>query len=610
MHSGHQVFISYDRDDAALARHIRERLVEAGVRSWMDAFDIPPGANWPEAIDRGLEESDIVIGILTPSALASRNVRNEWDWAIENHKQLVLVRTAPCVLPHRYVSINLIDAPSGDLDATVEQIVRATGIVEGARPVSAMPRTRYARSGEVSIAYQIVGRGPVDIVMVPGFISHVEHYWQDARAARFLDRIASFSRLILFDKRGTGLSDRVAIAPNPEARMDDIRAVMDAAEAGSAILLGMSEGGCMACLFAATHPDRTRGLIVYGAYATDVWKPDYTWAPPIDVRRRQIEEQARTIHQDWGTLEAAAAFLHALAPSAQTDTRLQQWVAALHRDGASPGAAIALLRMNLDLDIRPVVPAIRAPALVIHRTGDRMCSIEGGRYIAGKIPGARLVELPGDDHLPWIGDMDGIIDAIAAFSGAGMRPAASAAETELVLATFLTVMLPSAPDADPAVREAVTAAQRLIEEARGRRLDTRECFLTATFDGPVQAIRCAVAVATSLEARGVSPRVGLHTGQTLPGTSDCLAAGIASEAARTAAPGEVLVTQTVKDLVADSGIAFVNRGRHVFTGLPEAWSVHAVNRSAAQAWEIAPAGQIDATRPFQEVSSPSRRRAN
>jgi pimeloyl-ACP methyl ester carboxylesterase/class 3 adenylate cyclase len=550
MDAQHQIFISYHRDDADLARRIREHLVARGARTWMDAYDIPPGAYWPDAIDRGLEESDIVIGILSSSALTSRNVKNEWDWAIENQKQLALVRTEQCVLPHRYVSINLIDV-----------------------------RVRYARSGDISIAYQVVGDGPIDIVMVPGYISHVEHIWRDARFVRLLDRLASSSRLILFDKRGTGLSDRIASAPLPEDRMDDIRAVMDDAQSESAVIFGQSEGASIACLFAASHPDRVRGLIIFGGYATDVWKPDYTWSPTLDERIEQIETEAQFIHQGWGTLEGAAAFLHRLAPSARDDPSMQQWLAKLQREGASPGAAIALQRMNLDLDVRHVLPTIRMPALVIHRTGDRMCHVEGGRYIAKAIPDARFLELPGEDHLPWIGDVEPVVDAIEEFLRERIRPA-SVHEAESVLATFLFVDF-SDPGGDATAQEAARAAARhLIGESRGRCIDVPGPALVASFDGPVRAIRCAGTVRALVDELGTEGRFGLHTGETVLGSEavESLPIQVAREVAQMASAGEILVTQTVKDLVAGAGTAFADRGSHTFSSLSEAWKVHAVEQ--------------------------------
>ena len=284
------------------------------------------------------------------------------------------------------------------------------------------PETRYARSGDVHVAYQAVGGGPLDLVLVPGFVSHVEEWWEEPLCARFFERLASFSRLLLFDKRGTGLSDRVAAVPTLEQRMDDVRAVMEAAGSQRAAVLGISEGGAMSALFAATHPERTAALVLYGTFAAFS-----SWVPTP----QQLEHFLRAIDETWGTGRSLPHF----APSVADDPRFRRWWARHERLGASPGAAMALMRMNSEIDVRPVLPAIRVPTLVLHRTGDVTVNVRAGREQAVLIPGARYVELPGVDHLPFVGDADTILDEIEEFL-TGVRPAPA---SDRVLATVLFV---------------------------------------------------------------------------------------------------------------------------------------------------------------------------
>src|SRR5215470_1941736 len=289
------------------------------------------------------------------------------------------------------------------------------------------PQTRFTRSGNVHIAYQVVGEGPFDLVFVPGWVSHVELIWDEPTRASFFERLASFSRLILFDKRGTGLSDRVPDAqlPTHEERMDDLRAVMDAAGSHRAAIFGFSEGGSLAILFAATYPQRTTALITFGSFAKRIHAPDYPWAPTPEQRERDYEVVAR----DWG----GAMDLDSLVPSKVDDEPFKRRLATYLRRAASPGAAVALLRMNTQVDVRAVLPAIRVPTLVMHRTGDLDSNIEEGRYIARHIPGARFVELAGSDHLPWVADQDSVLDEVQEFL-TGVRPVA---EIDRVLATVL-----------------------------------------------------------------------------------------------------------------------------------------------------------------------------
>ena len=283
-------------------------------------------------------------------------------------------------------------------------------VIDGATPApAAAPRVSYARSGNVNIAYQVVGSGPIDIVFVMGWVSHLEYFWNEPSFAAFLNRLASIARLIVFDKRGTGLSDPVPISelPTLEQRMDDVQAVMEAAGSRRAVLMGVSEGGPLCALFAATYPEKTAGLIMIGSYARRLWAPDYPWGPTPDER----EAFCQTIIREWG----GPVGIDERAPSRALDPEFRAWWAAFLRMGASPGAAVALTRMNAEVDIRSVLPTITAPSLVLHRTGDRVLKIEEGRFLAAQIPGAHLIELPGDDHLPFVGDQVAMITAIDRF---------------------------------------------------------------------------------------------------------------------------------------------------------------------------------------------------
>jgi len=439
------------------------------------------------------------------------------------------------------------------------------------------PKTRYTRSGNLHIAYQVVGDGPFDLLYVPGWISHVELAWAEPTHARYLERLASFSRLILFDKRGTGLSDRVPDnqLPTLEERIDDLRAVMDAAGSERAALHGFSEGGNMSALFAATHPERTRALVMFGVFAKRVWSPDYPWAPTPEERERAYE----IVEREWGNLMD----LSRLLPSKIGDEAFAQRMATYFRHAASPGAAVALLRMNTQIDIRAILPTIRVPTLVMHRTGDLDANVAEGRYIAEHIPGARFVELPGSDHLPWVGDQDAALDEIQEFL-TGARPAM---QTERVLVTLLfTDIVDSTAIAarlgDREWRELIErhhlAARREIERFRGREVNTAGDSFFATFDGPARAVRCACAIRDAVQPLGLSLRAGVHTGEVeLAGTElRGIAVHIGARVAAAAGPGEVLVSATVKDLTAGAGIAFRDRGNHALKGVPEDWRLFAV----------------------------------
>ena len=435
------------------------------------------------------------------------------------------------------------------------------------------PRTQYARSGDVHIAWQAVGQGPRDLVLVPGWVSNLDAFWEEPALARFLQRLASFARLILFDKRGTGLSDRVSDAelPTLEQRMDDVRAVMDAAGSERASVFGYSEGGPMCILFAATHPDRADSLICYGSYAKRRWSPDYPWAPRPEPRRAWIE----SLESTWGT----AVDLDTLAPSVAGDPRFRDWWAAFLRRSASPAAAVALGRMNTEIDVRHVLPAIRVPALILHRRGDRDSNWEEGRWIAERIPGARFVLLEGDDHLPWVGDTDRVLDEIETF----VTGASPAVRDDRILATVLFTDIVDSTGlvvsrGDRAWRELLdahhAAARRAIERFRGVLVQTTGDGVLATFDGPARAARCGGSIRDDARRLGLEIRAGLHTGEierTGDGNIRGIAVHIAARIMAMARPGEVWGSSTIRDLVAGSGLDFADQGIHVLRGVPGEW---------------------------------------
>ncbi len=437
------------------------------------------------------------------------------------------------------------------------------------------PRTRYARSGELNLAYQVIGKGPLDLVYVPGWVSHVELSWEDPAHARFLRRLVSFSRLIMFDKRGTGLSDRVSNheLPTLEERMDDVRAVMDAAGSERAAIFGASEGGNLSALFSATYPERVRALVTFGIFAKRIKAADYPWAPT----REEREVFARFVEREWG----GDMDLGDLVPSADEVTRRR--LATYLRSSASPGAAAALLRMNTEIDIRHVLPSIRVPTLVLHRRGDRDSNIEEGRYVAARIPGAKFVELSGEDHVPWIGDTDAMLDEVEEFL-TGVSPER---EPDRVLVTVLFTDIVGSTERASALGDTRwrdllelhhATVRRQLDRFRGREIDTAGDGFLATFDGPARAIRCACAIQAEVGRLGLEIRTGLHTGECeLAGDRVIgLAVHIGARVAAQAGAGEVLVSSTVRDLVAGSGLDFRDLGLTTLKGLPEKWRLFAV----------------------------------
>jgi pimeloyl-ACP methyl ester carboxylesterase len=439
--------------------------------------------------------------------------------------------------------------------------------------VVAAPETRYAKSGDLSIAYAAYGEGP-DLVLAPGWISHLEVGREEPSLAHFYDRLATFRRVILFDKRGTGLSDPVPHAPTLEENVEDLRAVMDAAGSERADVAGVSEGGAMAALYAAVHPERTRSLVLYGTYSRVLWAPDY----PCGLRAELLDRLLEVVDARWGD----GVGLSAWAPSCADDVRMRTWWARFQRTAASPGMAHSLLALYPQIDIRAVLGTIGVPTLVLHRRHDRMVNVEMGRYLADHIPGAKLVELDGADHLFWVGDAEAILDEIEEFL-TGLR---RGPEPDRVLATVLFTDLVGSTEhavelGDTRWRYLLESHQaqvrRQLERFRGREVKTMGDGFLATFDGPARAVRCAQAVVDQSRGLGLETRAGLHTGECELMNDDVggIAVHIAARVAALADAGEVLVSSTVKDLVAGSGLTFADRGVHALKGVPDKWRLFA-----------------------------------
>jgi pimeloyl-ACP methyl ester carboxylesterase/class 3 adenylate cyclase len=439
------------------------------------------------------------------------------------------------------------------------------------------PQTRYARSGEASIAYQVVGEGPLDLVLVLGFATHVEMQWESPPFAHFFERISSFSRLIIFDKRGTGLSDPVVEVPTLEQRVDDVRAVMDAAESERAALFGISEGGPMSVLLAATHPERVSALVLHGAMGRTTQAPDYPWASPADALR---ESAAEFIAPYWG--QQAEGMVELFAPSLANDPETAEFTARMERSAASPAMVQQIFEMFLDIDVREILPTIRVPTLVLHRRGDRVVNRRAGKELADQIPGARYVELPGIDHLPWAGDSEAIVGEVEEF----LTGARSAPEPDRVLATVMFSDIVSSTEraaelGDARWRSLLSAhdeaVRRELARFRGRKVKNLGDGHLATFDGPARAIACGRAIADGARSLGLEVRVGLHSGEVevMDGDVGGIAVHIAARIGSLAAAGEVLVSSTVKDLVAGSGIRFDDRGPTQLKGISDEWRLFA-----------------------------------
>jgi DNA-binding SARP family transcriptional activator/pimeloyl-ACP methyl ester carboxylesterase len=436
----------------------------------------------------------------------------------------------------------------------------------------------YARSGNVRIAYEVTGEGPLDIVFVQGWICPFQPGWENPKMAGFYQRLASMGRLILFDKRGTGLSDRVSPErlPDLEMRMDDVRAVMDAVGSERAALLGISEGGAMSTLFAATHPERTLSLILVGTFPREMEAPDY----PYGVSEEDLQRRLALLEEDDWASAATRDWLGRVAPDVLHDPSALRWYASYVRRGASPAATKAMRLMNTEIDVRDILPTISVPTLVVHRARETWRG--GSRFMGEHIPGAKLVELPGNDHLPWEGDRESLLDEIERFLS-GVR---DDIEPDRVLATllFTDVVGAAAKAADLGERawhELLARHHRLVRAQlaryRGREVDVAGDGLLATFDGPARAVRCAAAIVESVRSLGVEARAGVHTGEIerSDGSAQGIAVHIGARIAAAARPREVLVSSTVKDIVAGSGIAFEDRGEHRLAGVPGAWRLFA-----------------------------------
>jgi len=444
------------------------------------------------------------------------------------------------------------------------------------------PETRYARSGDVNIAYQVLGAGPLDLVFAPGFVSNVELGWTVPGRGDFLHALGSFARVIQFDKRGTGMSDRVRDLPTLETRMDDVRAVMDATRSERAALFGVDTGGTMSLLFAATYPERTSALVLYGAFARTLWAPDYPWGLTEQEYLLRIEE----VESSWGMREYGREIAGRYSPSIGDEQR-DAWAAYL-RQSASPGAIASFERMNMEIDVRHVLPAIHTPTLVLHRTGDRVVDIGAGRFLAEQIPGARFVELPGEDHSPFTGGFEPLVEATEQFlREVRSERAWEESEPRRVLATVLfTDIVGSTAKAaelgDARWRELLgehhSLIRRQLTRFRGTELDTAGDGFFASFDGPARGIRCASAITEAVKELGIEVRAGLHTGECelLDAKVGGIAVHIGARVAKEAAPGEVLVSSTVKDLVAGSRIGFRERGSAELKGVPGEWRLFAV----------------------------------
>lgn len=437
------------------------------------------------------------------------------------------------------------------------------------------PETRYAKSGDVNIAYQVTGRDGPDLVFVPGWVSHIEYAWEEPSFAPFLRRLASFSRLILLDRRGTGLSDPVDHLPTLEERMDDLRAVMDAAKSERAFLFGISESGPMTVLFAATYPERTHGLVLCNTFARNLIGDDTSGALTVEMVSQLLE----LIEEHWGTGLTPRLF----APSRAKDEAFVQSWARFERRAVSKGAMRKIVAMASDTDVRHVLPSIRVPTLVLHRLGDAAIRIAAGRYLAENIPGAKLVEAPGADHFPWVGDTASILDEVERFV-TGAQPITA---PDRILATVLFVDIVDSTRhltqrGDREWRELLerfyAILRREIERGRGREIGTTGDGIFATFDGPARAIRCACAIRDAVQDLGVEVRAGLHTGEceVVGNAVSGIAVHIGARVCARARASEVLVSGTVRDLVAGSGLRFVDCGEHELKGVPDRWRLYRV----------------------------------
>jgi class 3 adenylate cyclase/pimeloyl-ACP methyl ester carboxylesterase len=452
--------------------------------------------------------------------------------------------------------------------------------------MSSQPETRYARCGDLHIAYQVLGDGPIDLVFIPSWFSHVELYWQNPYVAKLLHRLATFSRVITFDQRGTGLSDPVPLSelPTLEERIDDVRAVMDAVGSERAAILGGTYSGPLACFFAASNPDRTSALILFNAMARLLYADDYAHG----VTREDLEDYLESTRNDWGRPEGLrrSSFVKSREVRRRIprmDPAMQEFLMLYQRMSISPGAAVAIQRMNFETDVRNVLPVIRVPTLVLHMRDNPNVVVEHGRYLASHIPDAKYVEFEGSNPLWYYDGTDAMYDEVEEFLTGQVHPP----EHDRVLATVLFTDVVSSTEhavalGDRRWRDVVAGhdatSRRHVERYRGRIVRTTGDGMLATFDGPARAIHCAVAVRDAVRSLGLEVRAGLHTGEIELMRDDLsgIAVHIGARVSAMAGPGEVLVSRTVRDLVAGSGLEFEDRGPHKLKGVPEEWDIYAV----------------------------------
>ena len=438
---------------------------------------------------------------------------------------------------------------------------------------SPRPEVHYAKSGDVSIAYSVFGEGPIDLVFVTGFVSNLLYGWEQPRVVRFFERLAPFARTIRFDRRGGGLSDRPRDVPTLETRMDDVRAVMDAVGSEKAVLVGTYEAAAMTALFAATYPEKVPALVMYNPYAKGVWAPDYPWARTADEWRRHLDEMER----GWGTEAYFDGILRRSFPSVAADPDFRRWFFDVMVYGASPGAALTIQRMAMDVDVRDVLPVIRVPTLILHAPE----MADHAKYMADRIPGARRYEHTGVDGSIWLHDE--IPVEIERF----VRSVEGGREPETVLSTVLFTDIVGSTEQAAAIGDAAwrellerhhAVVRRDLDRFRGRELDTAGDGFFATFDGPARGIRCALAIRDSLGELGLEIRAGLHTGEceVIGEKVGGIAVNIGARIAARAEAGELLVSSTVKDLVAGSGIEFADRGAEELKGVPGSWQLYSV----------------------------------
>lgn len=443
------------------------------------------------------------------------------------------------------------------------------------------PSTKYTKSGRVNIAYQVLGEGPIDIVYIPGWVSNIDLMWECPQLVRFLEGLNKFARVILFDKRGTGLSDRMIELSSLEERMDDIRAVMDAVGSKRAALFGHSEGGSVSALFAATYPERTLALITFGVFAKRRYSEDYPWAP-TDEARQEVYDM---IENDWGSGEMN---LVSLAPSMAEDKEFMDWLARYFRSGASPSAALALTKMNTDVDIIDILDTIEVPSLLMCRTEDIDAKVEESKFMAERIRGAKFVEFEGDDHLFWAGDTGEVLDEITEFM-TGVRPVD---KINRMLSTILFTDIVSSSThlarlGDKAWMELLSEhnsiAKRIINQFRGRVIKNTGDGYMASFDGPSKAVHCSIAIRDAIKHLDVQIRQGIHAGECIMyDLKDIggMAVHIASRVEQIASPGEILITQTVKNLLSGTGLVFDDKGSRELKGIPELIGILSVNEEA------------------------------